>query len=189
MALEASRAEVSPKRTPVISQRPAEKAKANAPSKSEEPVNVPAPPPYSEQVPSFLNERAKMEKERLERQAKRLREKETSGSVGQSLEEPPAKRPRPSASSSEEPRKVSTAEKIRQAEASANELAARMNFASGASTSSSSINTMFWDGELRQTANRLVDKEKDKKPTFRISEIIGKVRVCFCLRPMANHVR
>ncbi|KAL5520516.1 hypothetical protein ACEPAG_9740 [Sanghuangporus baumii] len=32
---------------------------------------------------------------------------------------------------------------------------------------------VFWDGELRQIANRLVDRDKDTGPTFRLSEIIG----------------
>ncbi|EJD04669.1 phospholipase D/nuclease [Fomitiporia mediterranea MF3/22] len=32
---------------------------------------------------------------------------------------------------------------------------------------------LFWDGELRQVANRLVDRDKDVWPTFRLSEIIG----------------
>ncbi|KAI0317239.1 hypothetical protein OF83DRAFT_1122166 [Amylostereum chailletii] len=35
---------------------------------------------------------------------------------------------------------------------------------------------MFSDGELRQTANRLVDKSKngeDRNPVWRLSEIIG----------------
>ena len=34
---------------------------------------------------------------------------------------------------------------------------------------------MFWDGELRQTANMHVDKEKDTKPVFRLTEILGEV--------------
>ena len=33
---------------------------------------------------------------------------------------------------------------------------------------------VFWNGELRQTANRYTEGT-DKKPTFRISEIIGDV--------------
>ncbi|OCB86080.1 phospholipase D/nuclease [Sanghuangporus baumii] len=32
---------------------------------------------------------------------------------------------------------------------------------------------VFWDGELRQIANRLVDRDKNIGPTFRLSEIIG----------------
>jgi len=36
------------------------------------------------------------------------------------------------------------------------------------------LGEMFWNGELRQTANRYTERT-DKKPTFRISEIIGDV--------------
>lgn len=36
------------------------------------------------------------------------------------------------------------------------------------------LGEMFWNGELRQTANRYTEKT-DIKPTFRISEIIGDV--------------
>lgn len=35
---------------------------------------------------------------------------------------------------------------------------------------------MFWQGELRQTANKHVDPRKDGKSTFRLSELIGSVR-------------
>ena len=36
------------------------------------------------------------------------------------------------------------------------------------------VGEMFWNGELRQTANRYTERT-DEKPTFRISEIIGDV--------------
>lgn len=38
------------------------------------------------------------------------------------------------------------------------------------------VGEMFWNGELRQTANRYTERT-DKKPTFRISEIIGDVSI------------
>ncbi|THH07200.1 hypothetical protein EW145_g3542, partial [Phellinidium pouzarii] len=38
---------------------------------------------------------------------------------------------------------------------------------------SSSTSALYWEGELRQTANRLVDKDKDTRPVFRLSEILG----------------
>jgi tyrosyl-DNA phosphodiesterase-1 len=41
---------------------------------------------------------------------------------------------------------------------------------------------MFWDGELRQTANPLVEPAKDTRSVFRLSEIIGKVS-CVLLQP------
>jgi tyrosyl-DNA phosphodiesterase-1 len=34
---------------------------------------------------------------------------------------------------------------------------------------------VFWDGELRQIANRHADPRKDGEPTFRLTEILGKV--------------
>lgn len=34
---------------------------------------------------------------------------------------------------------------------------------------------IFWDGELRQTANRHVIPAKDKRPLFRLSEILSPV--------------
>jgi tyrosyl-DNA phosphodiesterase-1 len=43
------------------------------------------------------------------------------------------------------------------------------------------VGEMFWDGELRQTANRYTERT-DKKPTFRISEIIGDVSPSFASR-------
>ena len=46
---------------------------------------------------------------------------------------------------------------------------------------------LCWDGELRQIANRLVDRDKDSSPTFRLSEIIGPVRRLLPLTP--KHLR
>ena len=43
------------------------------------------------------------------------------------------------------------------------------------------VGEMFWHGELRQTANRYTERT-DKKPTFRISEIIGDVSSPFTSR-------
>lgn len=40
------------------------------------------------------------------------------------------------------------------------------------------VGEMFWNGELRQTANRYTERT-DEKPTFRISEIIGDVSRSF----------
>ena len=47
------------------------------------------------------------------------------------------------------------------------------------SRSSPSDSIRFWDGELRQIANRLVEREKDLRPVFRLSEIIGPVSNTF----------
>lgn len=106
---------------------------------------------------TFLSERALMEKERLERQ-KRLRpdtsfdDKDKDGS---------SKRPHLS-------------------EACTNGKFKANNTASGASGGSSTsinptIDQVFWEAEVRQVANRYAEPRKDGRPTFRLTEILGKV--------------
>ena len=58
--------------------------------------------------------------------------------------------------------------------------------AATASGSASAAQTLFWDGELRQTANMHVDRQKDTRPLFRLTEILAPVGlVCFgrCIQP------
>lgn len=51
----------------------------------------------------------------------------------------------------------------------------RVNANPTASGSKTGQDGFFWEGELRQTANRHVDRDKDTRPVFRLSEIIGPV--------------
>lgn len=110
---------------------------------------------------TFLSERAQLEKERLERQ-KRSRplpaqnptvEDESEG------EEPPAKR-----------HQVYPPDKS----------TVRSNISgvnsSRISNSIPTIEQIFWDGELRQTATQHAEPRKDGRPTFRLTEVLGKVR-------------
>jgi tyrosyl-DNA phosphodiesterase-1 len=101
---------------------------------------------------SFLSERAKMEKERLERQ-KRLRpetitesERQFDTSEDEENPEPPAKRHHHSTSNS-----------------------------SQINPPGPSKEPLFWDGELRQTATIRAEPRKDGLPTFRLTDILGKV--------------
>jgi tyrosyl-DNA phosphodiesterase-1 len=51
---------------------------------------------------------------------------------------------------------------------------------------------VFWDGELRQTANKHVDPKRngeDGKPVFRLSQIIGDVRSGGSITPSATLMR
>lgn len=102
---------------------------------------------------SFLRERAQLEQERLAR-LKRLRDEPHTQDT-----EPPSKRPTPSREMSSGP-------------------------ASEAGTSQRGSQTVdeavevFWDGELRQTANAHVElgrNGEDGRPIFRLSQIIGDV--------------
>lgn len=130
---------------------------------------------------SFLSERAQLEKERLARQ-KRLRgdaddrnssrgptpstSTADSGSDDDELGRPAAKR-----------QHLSTPRQDRTLQQSGSKQQATV--ISGPSKTGASANQlpMFWRGEIRQTANMHVDPKKDIKPTFRLSEIIGEVRL------------
>jgi len=136
--------------------------------------SMPQPQPQSNAALSFLSERVQMEKERLERQ-KRLRpEAHQNGGNGTDdddeepeLREPPAKRQHLSSSSGRRFNDVQNyiVPSLSSAKASPP--------AQGIPT----IDQVFWDGELRQTANRHAEPRTDGRPTFRLTEILGKVRL------------
>ncbi|KZT08989.1 phospholipase D/nuclease [Laetiporus sulphureus 93-53] len=106
---------------------------------------------------SFISERAQLERERLARQ-KRLRPNlDTDARESISEDE----------SDDDEHRNKSGASTSGGSIAQAATASTRTSF------SSASGEQLFWDGELRQTANMLVDPEKDARPTFRLSEILA----------------
>lgn len=104
--------------------------------------------PAKQGVSLFLAERATLERERLARQ-KRLRPniEQDDDESSEERDEPPSKRPKSNtattSSSQNLPPKTSSGEPL------------------------------FWDGEIRQTANRHALPSKDKKPVFRLTEILG----------------
>ena len=105
----------------------------------------------------FLRERAQLEQERLAR-LKRLRDKPHPQDT-----EPPLKRPTPS-------REMSSA--------SASEAGPSQR---GSQTVDEDVE-VFWDGELRQTANAHVElgrNGEDGRPIIRLSQIIGDVSWLF----------
>lgn len=112
------------------------------------------------QPSTFLSERAQLEKERMER-LKRLRPDPQRPSTPEDddseNEEPPAKR-----------HQVSTS----------NSSFSRSNVPSvNSSNSVPTIDEAFWNGELRQTATQHAEPRKDGQPTFRLTEVLGKVRL------------
>ena len=112
----------------------------------------------------FLSERAKLERERLERQ-KRLRPDTfiTGETLDNSEDEdqPPSKKHHSSES-----------------------LSSSFAGPSGTSVQSSTSTTdrLFLDGELRQTAIKHAEPRKDGLPTFRLTEVLGKVILQVVLR-------
>lgn len=121
---------------------------------------IPSPqPPLSQAAvppPIFLSERALMEKERLERQ-KRLRpDTSFDEKEGESIKKPNI---------------ASTAQSNEKGKGRAPSSSAL----GGSSTSA--MDQLFWDGEVRQVANRYAEPRKDGRPTFRLTEVLGKVRL------------
>lgn len=43
-------------------------------------------------------------------------------------------------------------------------------------TSIPTIDQIFWEGEVRQIANKYAEPREDGRPTFRLTEILGNVR-------------
>ncbi|KAG8915391.1 hypothetical protein FRC01_003676, partial [Tulasnella sp. 417] len=116
------------------------------------------PKPPGGTVSAFLADRAKMERERLARQ-KRLRPQIQQPEETESEEEdedglPPAKRIKTKDGGSSVASSSTRAQK---------ELVP------------SSSEPLFWEGEIRQTANRHALPSKDLKPVWRLSEIFGQM--------------
>ncbi|EIN05149.1 phospholipase D/nuclease, partial [Punctularia strigosozonata HHB-11173 SS5] len=116
---------------------------------------------------SFLSDRAQLEKERLARQ-KRLRGDVNAGSNDNNDDDEDDEDRGPTAKRRAIEFPPSSKRRVRVDPA--------LSSASGPSTSSrtTEMEPMFWNGEIRQTANAHVDPRKDTKPTFRLTEIIGK---------------
>ncbi|KAI0820137.1 phospholipase D/nuclease [Trametes gibbosa] len=142
-------------------------------------------PAASSSAASFLSERAQLERERLARQ-KRLRPEIYSGTdqnAGQSdgdieelLHDP--KRQRVSSSSGVGTRRANASRSILSSTATTS--TAAPSRAAGPSSKKpppqsgvTAARNLFFDGELRQTANKHVDPLKDRRPVFRLSEILA----------------
>jgi tyrosyl-DNA phosphodiesterase-1 len=109
-----------------------------------------------------MSERAQLEKDRRERQ-KRLRPQASSSYTAapdddDDLEEPPAKRHQVSCSNSS---------------------FKRSNIPHDSSKKSRELPTIeqvFWNGELRQTATQNAEPRKDGQATIRLTDVLGKVK-------------
>ncbi|ETW80095.1 hypothetical protein HETIRDRAFT_459808 [Heterobasidion irregulare TC 32-1] len=124
----------------------------------------------------FLSERAELERARLERQ-KRLRpvdddgDDDSGGGAGSSgyARAPSRKRPHKTTSFQSSSRE----ESLHSSSVASTSTAPATSTARGKATSDEAL---FWDGEIRQTANKHVERGKngeDGKPVWRLSEIIG----------------
>lgn len=145
------------------------------------PSGTPSTP--SSSAPSFLSERAKLEQERVARQ-KRLRPDIDPG-VGRAADGSDdeidggrrpcdAKRQRVSSSSRVGARRANVSASI-PLSTPAPATASRGVGQGAASSSGAASRNLYFDGELRQTANQHVDPQRDRRPVFRLSEILAPV--------------
>jgi tyrosyl-DNA phosphodiesterase 1 len=119
-------------------------------------------------VSSFISERAKLEQARLER-LKRLRPDLVQPQ--QQKQQPPSR-----SSSRKRSRDGSTTESSSDEETTATKRLRQSR--AGKEKSVGEQEMLFWNmAEIRQTANALADPAKDTRPTWRLSEIIGPVRL------------
>ncbi|KAG1873180.1 tyrosyl-DNA phosphodiesterase-domain-containing protein [Suillus subluteus] len=116
---------------------------------------------------SFLSERAQMERERLER-LKRVRGRDTDDGTRIS---PPAKRQHIPSSEIHANGQANIA--------SASSSSVPSSSSASSRTASTAINhiptseQLFWNGELRPTANKHSQPRQDGKSTFRLTEVLG----------------
>jgi tyrosyl-DNA phosphodiesterase-1 len=113
---------------------------------------------------SFLAERAKLEKERLERQ-KRLR---GEASLGDDKHRRDVQ--------SDDDSDVSMGERPTKKAHLSYPLKGKSVPSVSACASSTSGREIFWDGELRQTATRFAEPRKDGQRAFRLTQVLGDVR-------------
>lgn len=125
--------------------------------------------------PSLLSERAQMEKARIER-VKRFRRDAGLNLVGKDEEvqraQPPSKRQCLSSSSG-----VCANDKNCLPSSSASSGNASASYVA---PNIPTIDQMFWNGEMRQTAVKHAEPRQDGKPNFRLTDLLGKVLVHFC---------
>lgn len=131
---------------------------------------------------TFLSERAQLEKERLARLKRYRGESDDHEDIGDRSQQPPVKRPHLSLV---EPidRRVNQPHPTRSASSTTTSSSTRGNLDSKTTGIHAVpvINQLFWDGELRPTANKHSQPREDGKATFRLSEVLGPVRTQYCI--------
>ncbi|TFK18940.1 phospholipase D/nuclease [Coprinopsis marcescibilis] len=132
-------------------------------SQNQAPAVHDVPEEHSETLkrPVWLMDRAKLERERLERQKKYQQQNPSSAGSG-------TRRSSPDDSSSEDERPAK-----RPNLASSSGLKQSPPRTSGSSESKPE-DQIFWQGEFRQTATRYADPRADGRPTFRLTQVLGE---------------
>lgn len=136
----------------------------------------------------FLSERAQLEKERLARLKRHRGETDdldNSGGGPKDSQQPPVKRPHLSSVQPTD-RRVHQLQSTpsTSSSSSSSSIHERSHRKTTGTQAVPVIDQLFWEGELRPTANKHSMPREDGKATFRLSEVLGLVRTrCRTLLP------
>ena len=168
-ALNASKAEVKP-----VDVKPenSEKPTKTEPGTSNPPPSVPTTVPQS----GFPFDRAQLERERLAR-LKRLRPEQTNTDPGSQVKDERSAGETGNNRDSKRQRVLHPSSTVHRSDVSSSSRTSTSAApsASGSAKKASNHN-FYWDGELRQTANMHVDKLKDTRPVFTLTDTLAPVK-------------
>jgi tyrosyl-DNA phosphodiesterase-1 len=167
-AIEASKAGTDAHRGPAQVPKPTNTSESQA---SQSGTSTP-----SGSVP-FLSERAQLEKERLER-LKRLRNESDDREAGLEKSQPPPFKRQHLSSAHERNRRINQFPSTISSSSSCASLEEKPK-GKTSNVTTPVMGQLFWDGELRPTANRHSQPREDGRATFRLIEILGSVRARF----------
>ncbi|KIJ10133.1 hypothetical protein PAXINDRAFT_86497, partial [Paxillus involutus ATCC 200175] len=129
----------------------------------------------------FLSERAQLEKERLER-LKCLHNESNDQEAGlEKSQPPPVKRQHLSSAHERTDHRINQFPSIITSSSSSASLEEKPK-AKSSNVTTPVMGQLFWDGELRPTANRHSQPREDGRATFRLTEILGpKIDISFAI--------
>ncbi|KAJ2931935.1 hypothetical protein H1R20_g5159, partial [Candolleomyces eurysporus] len=148
-----------------IEESKAESSKSSVQDTSKPPPSqVPQAASSSTGVPSFLAQRAQLEKERLERQKKLQSQSQRVMS----------KKPESVADSDAESTEDEDERPSKRRHIASSSFTGTLSQEAGGSKVSQPEDQIFWNGELRQTATQFAEPRADGQPTFRLTQILGQ---------------
>ena len=141
--------------------------------------------PHSSGSTSFLSERAQLEKERLARLKRYRSENDDHENTDGQSQQPPVKRSHLSSAVEPTDRRVNQLQSTPSisSNSSSSSIHGRFDSKTTVVQATPVIDQLFWDGELRPTANKHSQPREDGKATFRLSEVLGPVRTR-CIRSL-----
>jgi tyrosyl-DNA phosphodiesterase 1 len=145
------------------------------PARERDYAEPPAPAAARPQTSAFLSDRAKLERERLERQKRQRPDLAQTGNVIPKDEEDDDVNLVGDIDRDVKRQRVSHSVTTARTDASSSSKPLTSASANTRAAVNSNRDAFFYDGELRQTANKHADPVKETRPVFRLTEILSPV--------------